>query len=104
MRALLDHLEPNSDALVATMIAEAGQPGCSPRARSWAWASRSAVTTIDLYLSMTHEETNPVPIDELVPGRVALSVRRHEPVGVVAAITPVQRGDHHGVPEADSRR
>jgi acyl-CoA reductase-like NAD-dependent aldehyde dehydrogenase len=37
---------------------------------------------------MTHEEANPVPLDELVRGRVALSIRRHEPVGVVAAITP----------------
>ena len=34
-------------------------------------------------------------------GRVALSVRRHEPVGVVAAITPYNARDHHGVPEAD---
>src|SRR4029453_13404789 len=31
---------------------------------------------------------NPVPVDTLVTGRVALSVRRHEPVGVVTAITP----------------
>ena len=37
---------------------------------------------------MSHEEANPVPVDELVRGRVALSIRRHEPVGVVAAITP----------------
>jgi acyl-CoA reductase-like NAD-dependent aldehyde dehydrogenase len=44
--------------------------------------------TIDLYLSLAEEEANPVPIDELVRGRVAVSVRRHEPVGVVAAITP----------------
>jgi acyl-CoA reductase-like NAD-dependent aldehyde dehydrogenase len=44
--------------------------------------------TIDLYLSMSHEEASPVPVDDLVRGRVALSVRRHEPVGVVAAITP----------------
>jgi len=29
-----------------------------------------------------------VPVDELVRGRVALSVRRYEPVGVVTAITP----------------
>ena len=47
-----------------------------------------ARSTIDLYLSMRHEEPNPVPVDELVAGRVALSVRRYEPVGVVAAITP----------------
>ena len=38
--------------------------------------------------SMPHEEPNPVPVDELVTGRVALSIRRHEPVGVVTAITP----------------
>src|SRR2546430_2134107 len=45
-------------------------------------------STIDLYLSMVHEQANPVPVDELVRGRVALSVCRHEPVGVVTAITP----------------
>ena len=37
---------------------------------------------------MSHEEANPVPLDDLVHGRVALSIRRHEPVGVVSAITP----------------
>ena len=44
--------------------------------------------TIDLYLSMSHEQASPVPVDDLVRGRVALSIRRHEPVGVVTAITP----------------
>ena len=29
-----------------------------------------------------------MPVDELVAGRVGLSIRRHEPVGVVTAITP----------------
>jgi aldehyde dehydrogenase (NAD+) len=43
--------------------------------------------TIDLCVSMAHED-NPVPVDDLVRGRVALSIRRHEPIGVVAAITP----------------
>ena len=37
---------------------------------------------------MPHEQASPVPVDELVRGRVALSIRRHEPIGVVAAITP----------------
>ena len=37
---------------------------------------------------MSHEQASPVPVDELVRGRVALSLRRHEPVGVVTAITP----------------
>jgi acyl-CoA reductase-like NAD-dependent aldehyde dehydrogenase len=37
---------------------------------------------------MEHEQASPVPVDDLVRGRVALSIRRHEPVGVVSAITP----------------
>ena len=45
-----------------------------------------------------------MPVDELVRGRVALSVRRHEPVGVVAAITPYNAALHHGVPEGRSPR
>ena len=44
--------------------------------------------TIDLFLSMSHEQASPVPVDDLTRGRVALSIRRHEPVGVVTAITP----------------
>ena len=44
--------------------------------------------TIDLYQSMPHEEANPVPVDDLVRGRVVLSIRRNEPIGVVSAITP----------------
>ena len=48
-----------------------------------------ARNTIELYLSLPHEEANPVPADELLRGRVvALSLRRYEPVGVVVAITP----------------
>ena len=48
----------------------------SPRWRSSRAGWRSPRDTIDLYLSMPHEEPNPVPVDELVRGRVALSVRR----------------------------
>ena len=83
------HLERRREALVATMVAggraadhvRRDEPTGSPAS---AWRARP----IDLYLSMSHEEANPVPVDELVRGRVALSIRRHEPVGVVAAITP----------------
>ena len=87
------------------MVAEAGQPhGVRRAARSSRCGLGLARATIDLYLSMPHEEANPVPVDELVRGRVALSVRRHEPVGVVAAITPYNGGAHHGVPEGRSPR
>ena len=101
VRALVDHVEANGAALVETIVAEAGQPTMFAEYLQLGTVSRSARSTIDLYLSMAHEEANPVPVDELVRGRVALSVRRHEPVGVVAAITPYNARHHHGVPEAD---
>lgn len=88
LRQFLDHIEADRASLVATIVAEAGQP------RAFAERAQSDMgltlgrQTIDLYLSMVHEEANPVPVDDLVNGRVALSIRRHEPVGVVAAITP----------------
>ena len=88
VHAFLDHVEANADTLVPTMVAEAGQPTMFADAVQLRSGLVFARDTIDLYLSMTHEDSNPVPVDELVTGRVALSVRRHEPVGVVTAITP----------------
>ncbi|MET8211456.1 aldehyde dehydrogenase family protein [Streptomyces sp. NPDC005373] len=86
--AFLDHVEASRDALVATVVAEAGQPTAFAERAQLQGGLAVARGAIDLYLSMPHEEANPVPVDELVRGRVALSVRRHEPVGVVSAITP----------------
>jgi acyl-CoA reductase-like NAD-dependent aldehyde dehydrogenase len=86
--ALLDHLAGMKDDLVHTMVLEAGQPRGFAEGAQFTMGMGLARSTIDLYLSLRHEEANPVPVDELVQGRVKLSVRRHEPVGVVAAITP----------------
>ncbi len=88
VHALVDHLEANADTLVPTMVAEAGQPTMFAEAVQLGSGVVFARDTIDLYQSMSHEDYNPVPVDQLVTGRVALSVRRHEPVGVVTAITP----------------
>lgn len=88
LHALLDHLEGRKEELVETMVAEAGQPRMFADSTQIGMGLGLARSTIDLYLSMEHEAPNPVPVDELVSGRVALSIRRHEPVGVVAAITP----------------
>lgn len=88
VRALLDHVEAEGDALVATMMAEAGQPRGYAEGAQLTMGLGLGRSTVDLFCSMAHEDTNPVPIDELTKGRVALSVRRHEPVGVVSAITP----------------
>lgn len=88
VHAFLDHVESTRADLVATIVAEAGQPTRFAEMTQVAGGVALARATVDLYLSLPHEEPNPVPVDELVRGRVALSVRRHEPVGVVTAITP----------------
>jgi aldehyde dehydrogenase (NAD+) len=88
LHALIDHVEANGESLVATMMAEAGQPRIFAEFAQLNSGVSLGRKTIDLYQSMAHEASNPVPLDELVTGRVALSIRRHEPIGVVAAITP----------------
>jgi aldehyde dehydrogenase (NAD+) len=88
VHAFIDHVDANGAALVATMVAEAGQPMMFAEQAQLRSGVALARGTIDLFLSMPHEQASPVPVDELVRGRVALSIRRHEPIGVVAAITP----------------
>ena len=88
LRAFLDYIETTHDSLVPTLVAEAGQPTRFAELSQFRSGLGLARQTIDLYLSMPHEQATPVPVDDLVRGRVALSIRRHEPVGVVAAITP----------------
>jgi aldehyde dehydrogenase (NAD+) len=88
LHTLLDHIEKEREALIDTIMGEAGQPRMMAEGAQVTMGLNLARQTIDLYLSMSHEDTNPVPIDDLVRDRVALSIRRHEPVGVVSAITP----------------
>jgi aldehyde dehydrogenase (NAD+) len=88
LRTFLDFIEQAHEPLVATMVVEAGQPTRFAEMSQLVSGLALARSTIDLYLTMPHEEANPVPVDDLVRGRVALSIRRHEPVGVVTAITP----------------
>ena len=88
LHLLLEHLESLHEPLVASMVAEAGQPVMFADRAQYTAGMMLARNTIELYLSLPQEEANPVPADELVQGRVALSLRRHEPVGVVVAITP----------------
>ena len=88
LQTFVDHVEANGPQLVATMVAEAGQPTRFAEHAQLVSGVALARGTIDLALSMPVEQASPVPVDELVRGPVTLSVRRHEPVGVVTAITP----------------
>jgi len=88
LHALLDYLESVHEPLVATMVAEAGQPVAFAERAQYAAGLALSRDTVELFLALPEEEANPVPLDELVRGRVAASFRRYEPVGVVAAITP----------------
>ena len=88
LHALLDYIESVHEPLVATMVAEAGQPVMFAEMAQYAAGIALSRNTIELFLGLAEEEANPVPVDELVRGRVAISVRRFEPVGVVTAITP----------------
>ncbi|MCK0090150.1 aldehyde dehydrogenase family protein [Rhodococcus sp. HNM0563] len=88
LHRLIDHLEANHESMVDTLVAEAGQPARFADETQCRTGVSIARQTIDLYLSMRHEEATPVPVDDLTRGRVALSILRHEPVGVVTAITP----------------
>ena len=88
LNAFIDFVEAARDELVPTLVAEAGQPTFFADMTQVTSGVAIARQTIDLYLSMSHEKASPVPVDDLVRGRIALSLRRHEPVGVVTAITP----------------
>ncbi|OBF95592.1 aldehyde dehydrogenase [Mycobacterium sp. 852002-51152_SCH6134967] len=88
LHQFIDHVEANAATVVPTLVAEAGQPTRFAEMTQVRAGVGIARQTIELFSSMPHEEASPVPVDDLVRGRVALSVRRHEPVGVVTAITP----------------
>ena len=88
LQDFINHIESARDVLLPTLVAEAGQPARFAEMTQLVAGVAIARQTIDLFLSMPHEQASPVPVDDLTRGRVALSIRRHEPVGVVTAITP----------------
>ncbi|MGH3250038.1 MAG: aldehyde dehydrogenase family protein [Trebonia sp.] len=88
LHEFLNHIESTGKALVDTMVAEAGQPPLFAERTQFGGGLALARETIGIYTSMRHELVNQVPVDQLVANGVTLSVLRHEPVGVVAAITP----------------
>jgi aldehyde dehydrogenase (NAD+) len=88
LRRFFDHVESRRDDLIETMMREAGQPRMYAEGAQLTNGIKLARDTLGLFLSLEAEEPNPVPPDDLLAGRVALSLRRYEPIGVVSAITP----------------
>lgn len=82
------YLEENYDAICQSVIAEVG----ASRAMCDGVQVRTAISQIrdlvDLYLQMPEEQHNQRPLSEIAAtGKVAASVIRYEPVGVVSAIS-----------------
>jgi aldehyde dehydrogenase (NAD+) len=88
LNVFLDHVDTARETLIDTIMGEAGQPRPMAEGAQVTMGLALGRQTIDLYQSMQHEEADPVPVDDLVRGRVVLSIRRNEPIGVVSAITP----------------
>jgi acyl-CoA reductase-like NAD-dependent aldehyde dehydrogenase len=82
-------LEARRGVLVETMIEEAGCPRLVSETTQVGMALASIGELADLYERLPQWEHNEAPLrDYLVGSAVRLSIRRFEPVGVVAAITP----------------
>ena len=89
MRRFAAALDARRGILVETVIAETGCPRTVTEIAQVDMALASARQLPDLYASLPEWEHNELPMSEyLTGGRVRLSVRRYEPVGVVAAISP----------------
>jgi aldehyde dehydrogenase (NAD+) len=89
VRRFGEALEARRGVLVETVIAEAGCPRGVTEVAQVGMALSSIRELADLYQRLPAWEHNEVPLTEhLVGSTVRLSIRRFEPAGVVAAITP----------------
>ena len=89
LRRFADALEARRDLLIETVIAETGCPRGVTETAQVGMALDSVRQLADLYGRLPAWENNEVPLeDHLVGSSVRLSIRRFEPAGVVAAITP----------------
>ncbi|MDI2128038.1 aldehyde dehydrogenase family protein [Yinghuangia seranimata] len=86
---MTDHLDGLRDRLVETAIAEAGAPRTLAEAAQVGLALAQARELTGLAAGLPAWEHNELPLEQhlYAPGKVRLSIRRYEPVGVVAAIT-----------------
>lgn len=87
---MTEYLEARRPRLVETAIAEAGSPRMLAETAQVGLALAHARELPELAATLPAWEHNELPLEQhlYAPGRLRLSIRRHEPVGVVAAITP----------------
>ena len=86
---LADAIESRRDVLTETVISEAGCPLGFTQMMQVGMGLASSRDLVGLARSLPEWEHNELPMSEYVAGdKVKLSIRRYEPVGVVAAITP----------------
>jgi acyl-CoA reductase-like NAD-dependent aldehyde dehydrogenase len=84
-----DALERQREALIETLIAEAGCPRRMSESTQYGLAMEELRELPALAQSLPTWEHNELPLDRhLVGSDLLMSIRRYEPVGVVAAITP----------------
>jgi acyl-CoA reductase-like NAD-dependent aldehyde dehydrogenase len=89
MHRFADALVARRDVLVETVIAEAGSPRNFAQAAQVGMGLAGAHELVALARALPDWEHNELPLGEHVAGgKVKMSIRRHEPLGVVAAITP----------------
>jgi acyl-CoA reductase-like NAD-dependent aldehyde dehydrogenase len=82
-------IEDRRDVLTETVISEAGCPLGFTQMMQVGMGLASSRDLVALARSLPEWEHNEMPLPEYVAGaKVRLSIRRYEPVGVVAAITP----------------
>ena len=86
---MADALEARRDLLVETIVAEAGCPRMITQVAQVGLAMQSAHEMPAMVAALPEWEHNELPLREHLQGsKIRLSIRRYEPVGVVAAITP----------------
>jgi aldehyde dehydrogenase (NAD+) len=91
LRRLMAYLASNRDRLIDFMVREAGCPASSLVMFGQVHGPlKQGLDVLDLYEMLPDVEENPLPFDERITlrGGVVQSLRRYEPIGVVAAISP----------------
>ncbi len=86
---MADWLAEHREQLIDTAVTEVGAPRFLARLAQVDMAIEQARQLPELFRTLPAWEHNEMPLGELVSTKdVILSIRRYEPVGVVAAITP----------------